>query len=61
MDACRAVLENPQLQTALIVGFYAVDKAVEYWLGKTEYTKAGSIAELVINLFKRSTEDQKND
>ncbi len=60
MDACQAVLEDPQLKFAILAGLYAVDKAVEYWLGKTEYTKAGSIAELVINLFKkRSTEDQK--
>ncbi len=37
--------------TGLVI-FYIADKLTEYWLGKTERTKSGSILELLLNLIK---------
>ena len=42
----------------VVVGFYVLDKSFEYWLGKTDKVKAGSMVELAINAVKRDHKEK---
>lgn len=35
------------LDWRLLIAYYAIDKVVEFWLGRTDKTKAGSVPELI--------------
>lgn len=43
----------------VFVAYWVADKLFEYWLGKTDKVKSGSILEIIINgikaIFKRSS------
>ncbi|TXG77621.1 hypothetical protein E6Q11_02510 [Candidatus Dojkabacteria bacterium] len=45
--------KDPTKWGAITAGIWCMHSVLEYWLGKTKKTKAGSIVELALNLFKR--------
>ncbi len=45
-------LRNNSDWVTILSILYAADQVLEYWLGKTDRTKFGSKAELIISLFR---------
>lgn len=43
------ICSDPSKVMMLMLGLKLVDGAIEYWLGKTEKVKAGSVLELILN------------
>ncbi len=43
------ICQSPDRLLALMIALKVLDGSIEYWLGKTDKVKAGSVLELVLN------------